>query len=397
VSIDWSKANKQRQALRQALEKVYPSANDLRRFASEELNENLATVAGEGKLEDLAFNLIEWALKEGRLDKLYQAFCRDNQGNLWIAKLKEDLQDPEQKKIIGEKSSKNWVIRDSFDDELVEDLRSTHLVIAIFWQQNSKQKLRVCPKFCYRSANNREILCKNLVEDGCSVVLKDFPEFLKKLVDCTMKQKYFTELNELWELTIELFVPVDLLCQPLVTWCGQSDPLLNNRPIVVGCSDRFDPDRPTEAMDLRNQLGRGWERFRQQVPDTIGHRLTNLDWLNSTNAHGEPFERYSGFQCYGEWLKPDEKSLENWQELVRSGIPLALWMNEGNPECNEIEVFFNHLIDSTRFEFLERIRSLRNQHRRTCNYCVGVFYEDLNYLPEIPLLPEEQLFVWSGA
>jgi hypothetical protein len=78
VSIDWSKANKQRQALRKALEKVYPSANDLRRFVSEELNENLATVAGEGKLEDLAFNLIEWALKDGRLDEVYSAFKQDN-------------------------------------------------------------------------------------------------------------------------------------------------------------------------------------------------------------------------------------------------------------------------------------------------------------------------------
>jgi hypothetical protein len=396
VSIDWND-HKKREAFWQALQDVYPRQSGLEIFLDYELGENLAAVAGGENLQDVVHVLVQWAKSKGRLDELYLAFCQVNQDNLRIAKLRKDLQDPDLEKTIGDNSARNLVSRDSVEEELLEDLRSTHLVIAMFWQQNSRQKLRVCPKFYYRSANNREILCKNLVEDGCSVVLKDFPAFLKKLVDCTMKQKHFTESNELWEITIELFVPVDLLCQPLVTWCGQSDPLLNNRPIVVGCSDRFDPDRPTEAMDLRNQLGRGWERFRQQVPDTIGHRLTNLDWLNSTNAHREPFERYSGFQCYGEWLKPDEKSLENWQELVRSGIPLALWMNEGNPEYNEIEVFFNHLIDSTRFDFLERIRSLRNQHRRTCNYCVGVFYEDLNYLPDIPLPPEEQLFVWAGV
>jgi hypothetical protein len=74
VSIDWN--NKKRKALREALEKVYPSVPDLRRFVSEELDENLAIIAGEGK--DSAFNLIEWALKDGRLDEVYSAFKQDN-------------------------------------------------------------------------------------------------------------------------------------------------------------------------------------------------------------------------------------------------------------------------------------------------------------------------------
>lgn len=144
-------------------------------------------------------------------------------------------------------------------------------------------------------------------------------------------------------------------------------------------------------------MKRGWQRFQEKVPDQVGSVLQNLGWLNSDIAYRENFEIYSGFRCYGEWLKPEEQFTENWQKLIQSGIPLALWMCEGQPQREAIEATFDRLIDSTRFEFLDRIPLVREEQQRTCNYCVGVFYEDPNYVPEVPRPKEEQFFSWPGT
>jgi hypothetical protein len=284
------------------------------------------------------------------------------------------------------------------NDELSEDVRSAHLVIAVFWQQPSEQKLRVQPKLCYRNTETREILQESLVKDNCSILLKDFPSFLRKLLDFTTSKlsRLFPDPIYPWKLTIELFVPVELLCSPLSKWCGQDDDLLRSRSIVIGCSDRFDPDQPGRAADLHNQLKRGWQRFQEKVPDRAGSTLRNLSWLNSDIAHRENFAAYSGFQCYGDWLKPDHQYLENWRRLINAGIPLALWICEGPSQRETIEAAFNRLVDCTRFEFLDRIPLIRDEQQRTCDHWVGVFYEDPNYVPEVPRV-EEAFFSWPGT
>ena len=165
----------------------------------------------------------------------------------------------------------------------------------------------------------------------------------------------------------------------------------------MGCSDRFNPDQPGVASDLHNQLKEGWRRFQAKIPDRSSSKLQNLDWLSSDKAGEQSLNNYSGFQCYGDWLKLDNQYLENWEGLVRSGIPLALWMCGDRPQRETIEATFNRLIDCTRFEFLERIPTIRDEQRKKYNHVVGIFYEDPNYVPEIPRPPVEQFFSWPGA
>jgi len=407
--MEWNGLNKRK--LRKALITIYNSSIKLDKFVSDELDRVLSEISTESSLDDRAFELLEEAVSGGWLDDLYQKFCTVNQSNCQIVKLHEDLKDtatfigeeakalvsPE--RVIGEPDSSNAVIRMEEGEGLVEDPNSVHLVVAVFWEKPSEQKVRIQPKLCYRKDNPREISQKPLMKDSCSIQIKEFPKFLEELVKVTAIElsRLFADPIHPWKLTIELFVPVDLLCFPLSKWCGQDSELLKTHPIVIGCSDRFDPSQMGGSANLHNQLKRGWQRFQNKVSDQAGSVLRNLDWLSSDLARQSTFEAYSGFQCYGDWLKADEASLSNWQELVRSGIPVALWMCEGSPQRQDITSVFNHLIDCTRFEFLDRIPIKRSELQRTCNHCIGVFYEDPNYVPDIPLAKEEQFFSWPGA
>ena len=51
----------QKETLFEALKGAFPRSGALERMVSFHLEENLETIAGSGRLEDVIFNLIEWA------------------------------------------------------------------------------------------------------------------------------------------------------------------------------------------------------------------------------------------------------------------------------------------------------------------------------------------------
>jgi vWA-MoxR associated protein C-terminal domain len=390
--IDWQAYNQG--IFKRALIESYTSNSKLRNF----IRDNLRVEGLDQCLiqlpnyettdrDDWTARLLEELQTRGWINGLYQTFCSTHQNGLQVSALKRDLGDLEGN--IGEPSMSNTVSRQEIPRGLAEDPRSTHLVVAVFLQTSGK--LRVLPKFCYRDADSHQILSESLAEDNPSVDLQEFPKFLKKLITRIQEEmipKYFPEHNNQWRLTIELFIPVELLSQPLVTWCGQVVDT-DIFSIVVGCSDRFNPTL-ANALTFRKKLQEGWERFQNRVPDTNRYPLTNLHWLTCDQANTQIFEDYSGFKCYGNWLKSDLHSLKNWQELVRSGIPLALWICAGTADQAQTDQTFTDLIGHTRFDFLNRIHAVRNRDRRVHGHCVGVFYEDPNYVPDDPLSQVER-------
>jgi hypothetical protein len=385
---------------RKVLLKFYSSNQKLRLFVRDKFTyslENLPDIAGTTK-SAWAEALLEEAAGVGWIAELYDAFCSEHGGDPRILELRKDLKDPSLEVAIGKDGLDNSVVRKDVDKPLAEDPNSAHLVIAVFWQERDKRKIRVSSKLHYRDSNS-SILQKTLGEDSYSIMLGQFPDFLKKLTDHIISahlSRLFPDPIHPWKLTIKLFVPVDLLSQPLTSWCGKYQDLFRDRAVVIGCSDRFDPDRFENATNLHNQLKLGWERFQDKVPDSPNSNLQSLSWLACSAASNTSFVQYAGFQCYGNWLKPDEESLDNWQELVRSGIPLALWICEGSPDHQTIAAEFNYLIDGTRFAFLDKIQIVRDRLQRTCDHNIGIFYEDPHYLPDIPL-GKEELFEWPGS
>lgn len=302
------------------------------------------------------------------------------------------------------------VVREAIEaEELIEPSNYAHLVVSIFLEGERKlKKFRVCLKLCYRDHATQTVVHTPLVtKDGIdqySVSQNKIPDVLKQLPSLGLLElrRLFPDIVQSWRLSIQLFLPVEFLCLPLTVWCGQDGELFRKYPIVVGCSDRFDPSRTEQAIELHNQLQMGWERFRQKVPDRVGSTLHNLDWLDSDQAKSHSLAAYAGFRCYGNWLVPgeweklDPDSRKRWQDLVGFGIPLALWICQGNPTRLAREKVFNDLTNGTRFELLTQIPITRDAQWKTKGHCVGVFYEDLNYMPELPRQREQTYFSWPG-
>lgn len=276
-----------------------------------------------------------------------------------------------------------------------------HLTIAVFLQSLSQQLVYIQPQLYYQDPNSGDFR-KNPVNriggldsnDEDPFVINKFPSRLQSLVYTTFNQLEELKLanDQFWGLTINLFVPIELLSLPLIKWCGGSSKLLQDYPIIFGCSDRYNSIRE-ESAELRNQLKRAWwERFQQNVPDESSQSLRELKWLISDASSQDSFEDCSGLQCFGNWLKPGEQYLDYWAKLIKSGIPIALWMCEGRPERSAISEIYEELTNCTRFAFLERVCTVRSKQHKNCNYHFGVLYEDPKYAPT-----ESKLFSWPGT
>lgn len=390
-------------------------------FVSDELNRSLNDISTESGLKERAFDLVEEAASGGWLDDLYHALCQQNSKNPHLIQLQEELQDTSSaltiagvvnqeedldRLVIGQEGSGTAVVREVTQTELIEPENSAHLVIAVFWKGEKKLKqFRVSPKLCYRSPQTSQIVHKPLIKaediDAKPLSQNRFPEFLQNLHTFALSKLRGEVADRPWKLAIELFLPLDVLCLPLSAWCGADGVFLEQHSVVVGCSDRFDAHRPDDALKLYNQLELKWESFFRKVPDVAGASLTALDWLDSTHAVTRSMASYTGFRCFGKWLVPgewdklDATSQQKWKDLVQFGVPLALWICQGSLTSVKRRQVFDALIQGTRFELLDRIPAERGVLQRS-GHCVGVLYEDLNYTPERPKLPEQQFFSWPG-
>jgi len=283
-----------------------------------------------------------------------------------------------------------------------EDPGTVYLVIAVFWHQRTPPSFKVSPQLSYRDLKTDEVVTKSLMKENCNVTEADFPKFLNGIIQFTTPQlsKLFPDPLMPWKLTIALFIPVELLGNPLTDWCGTESSILQDRVLVLGCSDRFNPDNPSRSADLHNSLKQGWRNFQRCSPDGRGISLQVLNWLDSRkpNDLSVRWENYAGLKCYGNWLKPGTEYQSYWQKLIQTGIPLALWMSESQLDEPTTERCFSGLISCNRFEFLEKVREIRQaQHQADSGAgTVGVLYEDPRYTPPEPQV-EEDFFSWPGT
>ncbi len=70
--------NTRKKQFREALQDVYRSYGDLQIFVRDAIDRNLAEIVGQSGLTGAAFELLEWAQAKGEIDRLYAAFCREN-------------------------------------------------------------------------------------------------------------------------------------------------------------------------------------------------------------------------------------------------------------------------------------------------------------------------------
>lgn len=261
-----------------------------------------------------------------------------------------------------------------------------YLIVGTFPNLQDSSKFRVVPELCYGAATPSKLRREFLTKKDCSVSVENFPKFFDEIVTFAEQKIDRHYDSRHWRLRISLSLPTTALGSPLTRWCGQSSPLPSQHPIVIGCSDRVNPDYPRRSY-LYNQLKHGWERFfRPQRP------LRELNWLITSESAQDDWETYEAVQCWGGWLRSHQAAVERWYKLIESGIPLALWLDDDCPQPHAIAQTFARLTDCCHEEFLDRVRSER---RGSDSIPFGVFYENPNYLPTVAETPEEQFFSWG--
>ncbi|GAB4398579.1 MAG: hypothetical protein OHK0053_17510 [Microscillaceae bacterium] len=85
---------KQKEQFRDALLAAFPTEHDLNQLLVFELEENLLNLVGAGPLKIMAFQLIEWAETQGRLEELLIGAIRQNPGNPRLKKFAQSLEIP---------------------------------------------------------------------------------------------------------------------------------------------------------------------------------------------------------------------------------------------------------------------------------------------------------------
>ena len=81
----------QKQKLIDAILSAYPTKNKLKMMVSFGLEENLDSIVGGENMSEVVFNLIQWAIEQGRLRKLVEAARQNNSGNIKLQNISKDM------------------------------------------------------------------------------------------------------------------------------------------------------------------------------------------------------------------------------------------------------------------------------------------------------------------
>lgn len=361
-------------------------------FDHPEFREIYNSFNASGNRRQCQRELVEFAERQGITKKILDFVQREN-----LKTYCDNRPYSNDNVAIEEQSIGDAVVRKSTtDQQLQENANSSHLVITIFWLKAHEKKVLVSAKICYQKAETGKIeqLSLQMDDDESTRELSHFPTTLSTLL--ALAARHLRQLlSNPFPPKIELYVPVELMSKPLSFWCGQDAEIWRRHSIMIGCSDRYNP-KNEEAAQLCTFANSGWHRFQESAPDSVDQCLKSLKWLTSEYAKSKSLNDYAGLQCNGEWLSAEDEALPHWVELVRSGIPLALWNCDGNLQPHEISNIFECLIYGTRLDLVKRIASVRDQQFKRKSIPVGVLFENPDYTPDKPSLTEDQL-KWPGA
>ncbi|GEM_PF-6563635 len=77
--------------LRNAIISAYPKKINLKMMLSDKLDENLDSISTGDNIQEIVFELIEWAESQGKLEQFVKAACEYNPGNQELQKIRKEM------------------------------------------------------------------------------------------------------------------------------------------------------------------------------------------------------------------------------------------------------------------------------------------------------------------
>lgn len=196
---------------------------------------------------------------------------------------------------------------------------------------------------------------------------------------------FLDQVDVFQELTIEFFLPYDLLTLPVDTWetqgLGISEAIGHNYRVSIRSVDRL---RPTYNR-YRGIWQQKWQKLNQEssplrnnfiVGDKIDPKEL-LAQLKQETVYGLQLERISASETF--------RSL--YAAFLQTGTPLGLWIRQSSSQCTEQENL-TELLDYCVMELPEQVRQTRKKANikdpeAHIGHHLTLVWEDPARLPEV--------------
>jgi hypothetical protein len=248
-------------------------------------------------------------------------------------------------------------------------------------------------------------------ERGVLTTIKKLPQIVAQFIQRSISVELVHPENtlgcEYYALTIELFLPIGYLCEPIDRWEIKDD---FDKPVSLGSKYRLVVRSYDRAFKpgLRNAFAESWHWRKNwleqnleptQWDDRICH-LAEIDCARMGILR-EALKEKIGIKITCPLPESEKEMLKFLQAMLESGVPMGTWIRSREILTSNSEVEINQYWSSDLIreqgEFLERVKSLRASafdHHESPEQHWGshftVLWDDLERMPVL-----EPLHKWG--
>jgi hypothetical protein len=212
-------------------------------------------------------------------------------------------------------------------------------------------------------SNERGVLCTR----------KKLPIIIEKFIQQSISYALNTPENLLgcanYDLTIELFLPSEYLCEPADRWDIKDD---FDNPVRLGSKHRLvvrSYDRVAKP-GLKNAFSKSWhsaKEFLEQNPDAalLEQKIQRLDKIDGNRLMllQEELQQKIGLKVICALPESEREMVKFFQAMLSSGIPIAFWTRcRELPSCEimaGIDQFLTTELLRNSCELLEQVKQTR--------------------------------------
>lgn len=245
-------------------------------------------------------------------------------------------------------------------------------------------------------SNERGVLCTR----------KKLPDAIEKFIQQSILYALNTPENLLgcdnYDLTIELFLPIEYLCEPVEHWNIKDD---FDNPVRLGSKQRLvvrSYDRVAKP-GLKNAFSKSWHSakgFLEQKPDAalLQQKIQHLDKIDSNRLIllQEELQQKIGLKVICALPESEKEIVKFFQAMLSSGIPIAFWTRSRElPSCEVvagIDQFLTTELLLNSCELLEKVRKERasafysEMPEKHWGSHLTVLWDDLERMPTLESL-----------
>ncbi len=347
---------------------------------------------------------IESADKNKIIDKLVTSYYGEQPSSLSIVKFAHNLATILQKNQNNQfQSIRDWLnqIPDEFKIKIptrdknksISEQFYTYLLITVDEQDNNKFHLRA--EYILENENFQRIKHESLNLTGCNqetgIICNSFNEISHHV------KKYHEELynqlsaDELKDITIELFLPMQYLRQNLDKEWYCDDGFGGSTPIVRECNLIVRPSNRIQKKSFLIPLQNNFQRFKQQLSRYSDEDILNeeIEIINQ-KVDRKNFQKISdNFKEKKIGIKLTHKDIPDtafFQAMIRGAAAIAFWERTASSDDKNLDDIDNYLkLDFFQHNFRNLIQQMHNQRKKASNdeqiYSIGFLVDNPNRIP----------------